>query len=90
MAIKKTAGKSIKKASTSTVKSGIGKKQQKVGGLVSKVATAGKSLKTALSGQKAPSKGGYRRRRITPQKLMNKILILRLQKKLMRLKYGGR
>jgi len=56
------------------------------------VSSGSKLLKSAIGGKLgAVSRGGGRRRsRVTPEKLARKILILKMQRKLYRLKYGGR
>ena len=61
--------------------------KKKSGGVLGKVAKKAKTVVSAVTGKKVY---GKRRSRVTPEKLAKKILILRLQKRLYRMKYGGR
>ncbi len=57
----------------------------------SKIVSAGTSAVGALR-SKSTQRTGVKKRssRVTPEKLAKKILILRLQKRLYKMKYGGR
>lgn len=84
--VKPKAGTSVKKKVAATPKAA---KKITASGIIQKVASVGSSLKGGATVSRGGARMG-RRRRMTPQKLMNRILILKLKKKLMKLQYGGR
>lgn len=85
-ATKKQVKKAVKKEARRSTR-GIPSPKGTAGG---KIAALGQGLAGAVGMRPAAARGRGRHRKVTATKLMNQILILKLKKKLMRLKYGGR
>jgi len=69
---------------------GVKKAKSSRSSKVGKIVKAARSVATNVIGGARKSSSGKRRSRQTPEKLAKKLLVLKLQKKIWKAKYGGR